>query len=345
MPTLMLLGNCVAQRLERLVEACAPAAGKGAGGDAPGHGWRVLRAMPVYQLATGPAPDEALAAQAARAARCDLVFSQPLFRFGPCNTEELRARLGDRLKLFAAPNFEAYFPDVLDMGAPREPARVTPPLDWHSRVIVQCRAAGIPPEEAGAVYPAHPCFREKAVAAALERTWRTYERREQGLDIGTLAVARRWYRREPLFHTWNHPAERLMAVLLDGILAQLGMTASARGACLRRVGWNGGPLDAGDEAGERKEDGAPACAVSASAAEGADDGGAGPSWSFGFNSWPIITRQHRLFGFPGREWFRVAGARVDIATMALAWYTWYDLHPRTYAAALDAARARLEQGR
>lgn len=339
MPTLMLLGNCVAQRLERLVEACVPAAGEG------GRGWRVLRATPVHQLASGPDPEGALAAQAARARGCDLVFSQPLFHFGPCNTEELRARLGDRLRLFAAPNFEAYFPDVLDVGALREPARFTPPLDWHSRVIVECRAAGVPHEEAGAVYLTHPCFREKAVAAALERTWRTYERREQGLDIGTLAVARRWYRREPLFHTWNHPAERLLAVLLDGILAELGMAADARGASLRRVGWNGGPLDAGDEAGERKEGGGPRAGVPASAGNGTDDDGAAPPWSFGFNSWPIITRHHRLFGFPGREWFRVAGTRVDIPTMALAWYTWYDLHPRTFAAAVDAARVRPESGR
>ncbi len=338
MPTLMLLGNCVAQRLERLVEACATGEGSA------GHGWRVLRATPVYQLSTGPSPDEALAALAAQARGCDLVFSQPLFHYGPCNTEELRARLGDRLRLFAAPNFEAYFPDVLEV-APREPARFAPPLDWHSRIFVQCRAAGLPPEESGAIYLTHPCFREKAVAAALERTWRTYERREQGLDIGTLAVARRWYRREPLFHTWNHPAERLLADLLDGILAELGMAADARGACLRRVGWNGGPLDAGDEAGERKEGGAPCSAVPATAGNGTDDDGAVPPWSFGFNSWPIITRHHRLFGFPGREWFRVAGTRVDLSTMALAWYTWYDLHPRTFAAAVDAVRARPEPGR
>ncbi len=338
MPTLMLLGNCVAQRLERLVEACATGEGSA------GHGWRVLRATPVYQLSTGPSPDEALAALAAQARGCDLVFSQPLFHYGPCNTEELRARLGDRLRLFAAPNFEAYFPDVLEV-APREPARFAPPLDWHSRIFVQCRAAGLPPEESGAIYLTHPCFREKAVAAALERTWRTYERREQGLDIGTLAVARRWYRREPLFHTWNHPAERLLAVLLDGILAELGMAADARGACLRRVGWNGGPLDAGDEAGERKEGGAPCSAVPATAGNGTDDDGAVPPWSFGFNSWPIITRHHRLFGFPGRGWFRVAGTRVDLSTMALAWYTWYDLHPRTFAAAVDAVRARPEPGR
>ena len=326
MPTLMLLGNCVAQRLERLVEACAGQARSGGGG------WRVLRATPVYQAATGPEPERALAEMAARAESCDLVFSQPLFRYGPCNTEELRARLGDRLRLFAAPNFEAYFPDVMDLGAPRDPLRVAPPLDWHSRILVLCKAAGTPPEEAQALYMAHPLFRERAVAAALARTWRTYERREQGLDIGTLDVARRWFDREALFYTWNHPAERLMAVLLDGILAHLGMGAQARAAALTGVGWRGGAPDS-----------APAGAPGEAA--GADEaGGVIPEWSFGFNSWPIITRHHRLFAFPGRERFRVAGTEVDVATMALAWYNWYDLHPRTYAAALEAARARMAQG-
>ena len=322
MPTLMLLGNCVAQRLERLVAACAGPLPGAPGGN--GHGWRVVRATPVYQAATGPEPDRALAEMAARACGCDLVFSQPLFRYGPCNTEELRTRLGDRLRLFAAPNFEAYFPDEMDLGAPRDPVRVAPPFDWHSRILVLCKAAGTPPEEAQALYLAHPLFRERAVAAALARTWRTYERREQGLDIGTLDVARRWFDREALFYTWNHPAERLMAVLLDGILKEMGMGAQARAAALAGVGWPGGAP--GDAAGA------------------GEAGATAPAWSFGFNSWAIITRHHRLFAFPGREWFRVAGTEVDLATMALAWYNWYDLHPRTYAAALEAARARMAQG-
>lgn len=347
MPTLMLLGNCVAQRLERLVEAC----GGPAGADGRGHGWSVLRATPVYQAATGQAPDRALAALAEQAEGCDLVFSQPLFHYGACNTEVLRRRLGERLRLFAAPNFEAYFPDVLDIGAPRESVRFAPPLDWHSRIIVLCRAVGTEPEEVGAVYPAHPLFRERAVAAALERTWRTYERREQGLDIGTLDVVRHWYHREPLFYTWNHPAERLMTVLLDGLLTQLGMGAPARAVALRSVGWNGGP-----PAGAHHDDSLPdgSGAVGRRGAERTAPGiSTGPvtghdglllPWSFGFNSWPIITRHHQLFSFPGREWFRVAGTQVDIATMALAWYNWYDMHPRTYAAALEAARACMEQG-
>ena len=332
MPTLMLIGNCVAQRLERLLEEGAVPAGADAGA---GHGWRVLRVAPVHELARGPEPERALVALAEKAARCDLVFSQPLFNYGPCNTEELRARLGDRLRLFAAPNFEAYFPDVLDIGAPREPQRFAPPMDWHSRILVLCKAAARQPEEAAALYLAHPLFRERAVAAALARTWTTYERREQGLHIGTLAVARQWYAREPLFYTWNHPAERLMAVMLDGILKELGMGAPGRAAWLSRAGWTAGPPGAPPKGPpEAEAAGAPPQGPAAPA----------PAWTFGFNSWPIITRHHRLFAFPGRESFRVAGTEVDLATMALAWYNWYDLHPQTFRVALAAA-AKKGEGR
>ena len=334
MPTLMLLGNCVAQRLEGLLMACAGPRVSGGGG---GHGWRVLRATPVHQAATGPDPEGALKALAAQAEACDLVFSQPLFNYGPCNTADLAPRLGDRLRLVAAPNFEAYFPDVLALGPPAEPERVARPFDWHSRILVLCKAAGTPPEEAAALYLAHPLFRERAVAEALARTWATYARREQGLHVGTLEVARQWYAREPLFYTWNHPAERLMAVMLDGILKELGMGEARRAAMLSRVGWTGGP---------------PAAAPAGTAPAGKGEGrtwppapdSAAPAWSFGFNRWPIITRHHRHFAFPGRESFRVAGVEVDLASMALAWYNWYDLHPQTFRAALEAA-ARKDAGR
>ncbi|MBD5646981.1 MAG: hypothetical protein HDQ89_04945 [Desulfovibrio sp.] len=343
MPTLMLLGNCVAQRLEGLLMASSGPQVSGDAAGTGGHGWRVLRVTPVHQAATGPDPEGALAALAAQAETCDLVFSQPLFNYGPCNTAELAPRLGDRLRLIAAPNFEAYFPDVLAIGPPAEPERVARPFDWHSRILVLCKAAGTPPEEAAALYLAHPLFRERAVAAALARTWETYARREQGLHVGTLEVARQWYAREPLFYTWNHPAERLMAVMLDGILRELGMGEAARAAELLRAGWTGGPPEA-----------PPADAPPLDPAAGKREGRAGPEapapersapeWSFGFNRWPIITRHHRLFAFPGRESFRVAGTEVDLASMALGWYNWYDLHPQTFRAALAAA-AKKDGGR
>ena len=142
----------------------------------------------------GPETD----ALAARAARCDLVFSQPLFSYGACNTASLRPLLGGRLVTFSAPNFEAYFPDVLNVPGGGAEERFPPPLEWHSRVIVQCRAAGLPLEEVTEVYVNHVLFRAPAVRRALERTWEKYARREQDVALGTLDMARREYAREAL---------------------------------------------------------------------------------------------------------------------------------------------------
>lgn len=156
MRMLMVLGNCVAERLAGLLAGYTPLRGK----------WNVLP-VPVIQRVQVGAETDALAA---RAARCDLVFSQPLFSYGACNTASLRPLLGGRLVTFSAPNFEAYFPDVLNVPGGGAEERFPPPLEWHSRVIVQCRAAGLPLEEVTEVYVNHVLFRAPAVRRALERT-------------------------------------------------------------------------------------------------------------------------------------------------------------------------------
>ncbi len=281
MRTLMVLGNCVAERLAGLLAGCEALRGQ----------WRVYPVPAIQRVPAGAASD----ALAARAAQCDLVFSQPLFSYGACNTENLRPLLGERLVTFSAPNFEAYFPDVLDVPGGNAENRFPPPLEWHSRVIVQCRAAGLPVEEVTGVYVNHALFRTPAMRRALDRTWEKYARREQGVALGTLDLARREYAREALFHTWNHPGEKILACLFAGMLRVLGLAVTPE-AALREI--DTGP------------------------------------WSFGFNSWPIITRHHELFAFPGREWFRVGGKRVSIEDAATGYYTYYDFHPHVFEAAL-----------
>lgn len=281
MRTLMVLGNCVAERLAGLL----------AGHEALRETWQVLPA-PVIQRVRAGAESDALAA---RAARCDLVFSQPLFSYGACNTARLRPLLKERLVTFSAPNFEAYFPDVLNVPGAGAEERFPPPLEWHSRVIVQCRAAGLPLEEVAEVYLNHTLFRAPAVRRALERTWEKYARREQDVTLGTLDMARREYAREALFHTWNHPGESMLALLFVGMLRALGLAVTQE-AALRAI--RNGP------------------------------------WSFGFNRWPIITRHHSLFAFPGRECFHVGGKQVSIEDAAAGYYTYYDFHPHVFEAAL-----------
>lgn len=285
MRALMVLGNCVAERLAGLLAGHEALRGK----------WHVLPAPVIQRVRAGEESD----ALAARAARCDLVFSQPLFSYGACNTASLRPVLGERLVTFSAPNFEAYFPDVLTVPGGGAEERFPPPLEWHSRVIVQCRAAGLPLEEVSGVYLNHALFRAPAVRRALERTWEKYARREQDVTLGTLELARREYAREALFHTWNHPGESMLAHLFAGMLRVLGVNIT-REAALREI--RNGP------------------------------------WSFGFNSWPVITRHHSLFAFPGRECFRVGGKEVSIEDAAAGYYTYYDFHPHVFEAALQAVK-------
>lgn len=299
MSRVIVLGNCVAERLAYLLAKVF---------ETLGADWRVVAAQPVFQVPVGPERD----ALAARALQCDLVFSQPLFSFGACNAAELGPRVqtaGKRFVTFAAPNFEAYFPDVLAVACADSTKRFAPPLDWHSSIIAQCFAMNVPEEEAARIYPLHPLFREGAVRLAIERSFALYAKREQNVDIGTLALVREYYSIEPMFYTWNHPAERLLLHLLDGMLEAMGLTSIERQqarAAVTDPAWDW-------------------------------------DWSFGFNRWPVITRHHRLFAFPGRECFRIAGVDTNLEDTITGYYNFYRFHPQTLAAVLAAAETRKNQ--
>lgn len=304
MPALMLLGNCVAQRLALLLAGLFAARERALPSLAAK--WEVVLAPPVYSLKTG-AEWEALAK---RALACDLVFSQPLFHFGPCNTAELAGALGARLVTFSAPNFPAYFPDCLDARPYPQAEKYPAPLEWHSRIIAQCRKANVPVEDVENIYLNHRLFREPAAGRAVAASWRLYEKRDSHVDIASLAIARQWYASEPLFYTFNHPADRILKHLLAGILQRLGLAGGAIARAEGHIPWSG--------AGEPH---------------------AWAEWGFGFNAWPIITRHHSLFAFPGREWFRVGGEEVDITSAAIAWYKYYDDHPLILERVLEIAAA------
>lgn len=300
MRRLMILGNCVGERLGACLSGIFNRLNPTL---APGQRWEVVYPPPVFHLS-----HDELARAARTAENCDIVFSQPLFSYGDCNTDLLRERLGDRLITFSAPNFAAYFPDVIQLGPLAEPKKFEPPMEWHSKIIIQCRESGIEAGDIEKIYLNHPLFYPNAMKKRLDQCWRIYEKRETGVDIGTLAETRQYYALEPLFHTFNHPGDRLLRHLLHGMLMALGISSCDADAILARIPFQ-------------------------------ENGADSSTWSecgFGFNAWPIITRHHKLFSFPGREWFRIDGTRVDITTAAIAWNKYYDAHPAIYAQALAA---------
>lgn len=297
MPKLILLGNCVAERLTLLLSALFNAREQWC--PALDMSWEIAHRAPIYNL-----PQEEIAPLAREVLQCDLVFSQPLFSFGPCNTEALRPQLGNRLHLFSAPNFEAYFPDVLEIRPYPEPLKFSPPMEWSSKVIVKCKAAGIPSEEVGNIYPNHSMFKAESVANAIITSLEIYKRRDTDVEIGSFDFVKNNYTNEPLFYTWNHPGDSLLKHLLIGILRVLGLDEKQRQAAIAFLPW------------------AKDCA----------DGWA--YWGFGYNEWPIITRWHNYFHFPGREYFRIGGQKLSITDVAIAWYNFYDHHPQIYQKAL-----------
>lgn len=221
---IIVLGNCVADRLQYMLEA-HPLFGKA----------YVLTPAPMIHTQRTMEQTDALAASAVE---CDIILTQPLFHYGRCNTASLRDVLkpGQRLYVFSAPNFEAYFPDVLHLEGKGAYASATP-LEWDSRIIFSCFVAGVPILEVEDVYLNHPLFHESAVRLALERSVGVYAKREQNVDIGTEDFVLRNFAKYKLFHTWNHPSEPLLAVLLTRLLRVLELPRDAEHLCIVRDGF------------------------------------------------------------------------------------------------------------
>lgn len=292
MPKLIVLGNCMAERIAVILAKAFEHPESGQSADA--EKWLIVPARPVYCYTNGARLNSL--AQTARS--CDLVLSQPLFNYGPCNTEMLLSSLGNRLKLFSAPNFAAYFPDALPpfpyLSAPIFPT----PLEWHSSIFIDCRLARIPGERIEEFYLNHPIFQRNSIRQRIQQSLKNYAKRDANVHISTYDLVKTYYAKELLFHTCNHPGDRIISHIIKGILTIIGWNHSQIDHALSLVAWE-------DSASTRKWS----------------------PWGFGFNAWPVICGKHTLFSFPSREFFRIGGKEYDILTVALAYYKFYDKHP------------------
>lgn len=293
---LIILGNCVGERLALLLTGLFERQDY----YCPGLNvkWQVVSTPPIYNL-----KKDAWEGLFQEALKCDLVFSQPLFNFGPCNTDNLKKHLGSKLHLFSAPNFEAYFPDAIGHSTFNLPEKFSPPLEWHSHIFILGFAAGLSPQEVAHIYPKHALFQKKHVMDAISKTLQRYELRETDVEIGTLEETLKNYADEPLFFTFNHPGDRIIRKLLTGMLSVLGMKDNDVINALNHIPW----------------------------ADKSTDIHAWSEWGFGFNSWPIITDNHDLFNFQTRDWFRISGQQLSLAEAANEWYKYYQAHPAIFA--------------
>jgi hypothetical protein len=208
------LGNCIAERLQAML--AAHNAFDGASLE--------LVPLPAVHVLS----HERLEGIAAALRTCDVIFSQPLFSYGPCNTDRLRTSLApsQRLVLFASPHFAAYFPDAIELAGKRD-LRFPPILDWDSSIILSCFFAGVSVFDVEAIYLNHPLFSRSSVAGALERSFREYAKRETAIDLPTAAHLLRRCRAERLFHTPRHPVDDFLGHMCSQMLATLDIEATA----------------------------------------------------------------------------------------------------------------------
>jgi len=278
----MVLGNCVAERLQFMLLKY------------PGFSetFAITPALPIHTL-TRPEQWQALADEALF---CDIIFTQPLFSFGPCNTTELRKTLGQktqdaggRLILFSSPNFEAYFPDAIVLKG-KEKLRFNPILDWDSSIIFSCFCNGVSIFDVKEIYCNHPLFHPAAADHKIAASLELHLQREKGLDVATKNHVIRNYRQAKLFHSPKHPADALLGMMLRDMAASLGLDP-------------GVPLP--------------------------------PMDGFGFNQWPVITRHHKRFAFPEQDYFILAGKRCSLEDASMAYYNFYEFHPHVVEANRD----------
>ena len=276
------LGNCVAERLQCMLARY------------PGfsEAFTMAPAPPIHTLKK----PEQWQAQADAALSCDIIFTQPLFNFGPCNTADLRKVLEReppetrrRLILFASPNFEAYFPDAIVFNG-KENLRLDPILDWDSVIIFSCFCRGVSIFEVEDIYCNHPLFHPAAVDKTIAVALELYLQREKGLDITTKSHVIRSYGQTKLFHSPKHPVDSLLGMMLRDMAANLELNSDT-------------PLPAVD--------------------------------GFGFNQWPVITRHHKRFSFPEQDYYMLAGKKCSIEDVAMAYYSFYEFHPHVVEANRD----------
>ncbi len=299
----IVLGNCAAERLRFMLEQYSGFSA-------------AFQMAPAPMIHAVKEPSE-LRALADLALSCDVIFTQPLFNFGPCNTMALREALGEdaycaqkdrisgpedshassasyglggrRLFIFSSPDFDAYFPDAIYLSH-KENLRLPQVLDWDSSIIFSCFCQGASIFEVEEIYLNHPMFKAEAVGQRVAQGLERYALREQGLDIGSQAFFFKNYAAAKLLHSPRHPVDDFLFVLLRGMAGALGLEPNAS---------------------------------------------LPPLGGFGFNQWPVITRHYPRFKFAEQAWFVVAGKKYGIEDVAMAYYNFYEFNPHVVEANQD----------
>lgn len=279
--TLTVLGNCVAERLLLMLRSH------------PG----LLEAFDIKRFNIIPyIKKKDLKHVAKLVQEYDIIFSQPLFNYGPCNTSEIRKNLKphQELIIFSSPEFSAYFPELHHFNN-SVPSTTPKPLEWDSRIIFSCFVNKVPLHEVEAIYTSHWFFHKKNMLEHIDKSLENYVKREQGVDLSTLTYFLQNFRKERLIHSPRHPTLSFLKVMYDMMIDALGLP-KLEPQMKTQMEW--AKLD------------------------------------FNQHQLPIITRNHDLFAFPEQDDFVIVDKRLSIERMAADYYQFYEHHPRFVVANL-----------
>lgn len=212
LPRVAILGNCVAERLQGMLPCCPSLRSR----------LQIARLPVVHTQKT----EQEWCNTAKAALNCDIIFTQPLFRYGPCNTAELQAALRPRQRLvvFSSPKFTGYFPDLVTLDYENN-YRLKPILDWDSSIIFSCFVKGVSIFEVEKIYLNHALFHERNMRLWLAKAFERYALREKNVEMQTGVYVIRNATKKKLFHSLRHPVDGMLRMMLEELAGQLGLPA------------------------------------------------------------------------------------------------------------------------
>lgn len=158
----------------------------------------------------------------------DVILAQLVqdnYPVGHLATSRLRSAFGNAVLSWPNLFFHGQNTDTISLTAPRG-ARLTGPLiEYHSLITYRSWLAGVQVSECVASIGDEGMDHEQ-VRRRADQSLAMLRKREREADVGVADYVEKRFRRDRLFHVFNHPTSRMMARLAHQLLGRLGANAS-----------------------------------------------------------------------------------------------------------------------
>ncbi|MBR0651423.1 hypothetical protein GXW78_17265 [Roseomonas terrae] len=222
----VLLGNCQVPILAEALRLATP-------------GIEITRALEIYRLAPGQAPEAERATEAAETQRAieaaDLILTQRIMPVAATRydlpllaTQTLRALRPDRVVVFPTLNFTGFTPDVRHLRRDNGPILAGPLGNYHYDRVLSAYRQGVPATEATRLLDGETLLdaMPDPFAVALEQL----RMREVAVDVTISDLVADITTRHRHFHTPGHPSNLLLLHMAMRIAARAGLPFDAGAA-------------------------------------------------------------------------------------------------------------------